>query len=270
MEGQSDNRSGDGTNQAPSTSSPAPLLRPPLPGSNPRNNGGPRTPRLGLAIPPSPSQKPGNNDGHVPDLPMQPSLPPISQISRPSTRPAPPQLRLATPLGSSKTPTDQALPSAHRTQPLQISTTVSGGSDGSERSRSDSFTMIDGKISNPTSASSSGFSAHRHAVGTPDPASAISSVYSETGASMEREGSHHVLPDLAKLSLERGRDLDVDDLTDDGWKAASEQKRIVELGSLGEGSGGAVTRCKLLNGKTEFALKASYDFDCKSGPICLY
>lgn len=72
---------------------------------------------------------------------------------------------------------------------------------------------------------------------------------------MEREGSNHVLPDLEKLSLEKGRDLDIEDLDDDGWRAASVQKKIVELGSLGEGAGGAVTRCKLVNGKTEFALK---------------
>jgi len=115
--------------------------------------------------------------------------------------------------------------------------------------------MVDGKNSNPTSASSSGYSAYRLPSSTPDPASAISSVYSEAGAPMEREGSNHILPDLEKLSLEKGRNLDVEDLDDDGWKAASEQKKITELGSLGEGAGGAVTRCKLVGGKTEFALK---------------
>ena len=74
---------------------------------------------------------------------------------------------------------------------------------------------------------------------------------------MERDGSHHILPDLAKLSLEKGRELDVEDLDLDGWRAASEQKKIEELGSLGEGAGGAVTRCRLVAGKTEFALKVS-------------
>ena len=73
---------------------------------------------------------------------------------------------------------------------------------------------------------------------------------------MEREGSNHILPDLEKLSLEKGRNIDVEDLDDDGWRAASEQKKIIEVGSLGEGAGGAVTRCKLVGGKTEFALKA--------------
>ena len=72
---------------------------------------------------------------------------------------------------------------------------------------------------------------------------------------MEREGSNHILPDLEKLSLEKGRALEPEDLDDDGWKAASEQKQIVEIGSLGEGAGGAVTRCRLKKGTTEFALK---------------
>ena len=72
---------------------------------------------------------------------------------------------------------------------------------------------------------------------------------------MEREGSNHILPDLEKWSLEKGRNFDVEDLDDDGWRAASEQKKIIEIGSLGEGAGGAVTRCRLVGGKTEFALK---------------
>ena len=72
---------------------------------------------------------------------------------------------------------------------------------------------------------------------------------------MERESSNHVLPDLGKLSLSLGRDLDVEDLDDDGWMAASNAKMIVELGTLGEGAGGAVTRCKLKGGNTVFALK---------------
>lgn len=65
------------------------------------------------------------------------------------------------------------------------------------------------------------------------------------------------LPDLEKLSLEKGRPLDVEDLDDSGWKAAKKEGRIVELGSLGEGAGGAVTRCVLKGGKTVFALKVS-------------
>lgn len=72
---------------------------------------------------------------------------------------------------------------------------------------------------------------------------------------MEREGSNHIIPDFDKLQLEKGGVLDIEDLDDDGWRAASEQKKIIELGSLGEGAGGAVTRCKLVGGKKEFALK---------------
>ncbi|KAL9127266.1 MAG: hypothetical protein Q9217_003825 [Psora testacea] len=288
MDGHSDSKPEEGLPQKPPTLSPAPLLRPPIPGSTGRNNGGPRTPRLGLAIPPSPNQKPVNNNSIVPDLPSLPSMPPVSQISRPSTRPAPPQLRLATPMGSSTTPQDTQLPPSNRppSQP-HVSNSASGGSEGSLHSRSESFTMVDGKNSNPTSASSSGFSASRHPTGTPDPASAISSVYSEVGAPADRDGSHHILLDLEKLSLEKGRDLDIDDLDDEGWRAASEQKKIVELGSLGEGAGGAVTRCKLVGGKTEFALKIittdpnpdvkkqivrelAFNKDCSSPSICKY
>ncbi len=73
---------------------------------------------------------------------------------------------------------------------------------------------------------------------------------------MAREDSMGgLLPDLEKLSLEKGRPLDVEDLDDEGWRAASEQNKIIEMGSLGEGAGGAVTRCMLQGGKTVFALK---------------
>jgi hypothetical protein len=96
--------------------------------------------------------------------------------------------------------------------------------------------------------------------GNSDPSSAIGSVYSDREGGTQLEGENGVnglLPDLDKLSLEKGRPLDVEDLDDEGWHAASEQKKIDELGSLGEGAGGAVTRCKLKDGKTVFALKVS-------------
>lgn len=94
---------------------------------------------------------------------------------------------------------------------------------------------------------------------TPDPTSAVGSVYSERSdgsVSMERDESMNGLLDsIDKLSLERGRTLDVEQLDDDGWRVASIEKRIIELGSLGEGAGGAVTKCMLKGGKTIFALK---------------
>lgn len=237
-------------------SSPVPLLRPPIPGAS-RNNSGSRTPRLGLqlAIPASPSEKPVSGNMSIPDLP---ALPPAQ---RPSSRPTPPQLRLATPMGSNTTPQEGQSLVNNRSPPQPLGgVSAAGPVEGSGHTRSDSFTMVD--ASGPTSASSSSFSAlsyQRSGLqhGTPDPASAISSIYSEDqgGLCMKREDSSHALPDLEKLSLEKGRPLDVDDLDDDGWKAASEQKKIIELGSLGEGAGGAVTRCKLQGGKIEFALK---------------
>jgi mitogen-activated protein kinase kinase len=72
---------------------------------------------------------------------------------------------------------------------------------------------------------------------------------------MEREGSLHGLENFDKLSLDKARTLDAEDLDDEGWRIASLEKRIVDLGGLGEGAGGAVTRCMLKGGKTIFALK---------------
>ncbi|KAI4142524.1 MAG: hypothetical protein LQ340_007317, partial [Diploschistes diacapsis] len=226
------------------SSSPAPLLRPPIPGQN-RSNSGIRTPRLGLSIPPSPSQKPLNGSGAVPDLPL---------LQRPSSRPAAPQLRLATPSGSKSTPSN-IIPSA-RPSALQLG--GASGDESSAHSRNGSFGMHDGRASGPSSASSASHSALSFANGTrqpgstPDPASAISSVYSHEG---DKDPNQHALPDLEKLSLEKGREVDVEDLDDEGWMAASKAGRIEELGTLGEGAGGAVTKCKLKGGKTVFALK---------------
>jgi mitogen-activated protein kinase kinase len=73
---------------------------------------------------------------------------------------------------------------------------------------------------------------------------------------MQRDGSMNGLEAFDKLTLEKGRTLDVEELDDDGWRVASMEKRILELSSLGEGAGGAVTKCILKGGKTVFALKA--------------
>ncbi len=75
---------------------------------------------------------------------------------------------------------------------------------------------------------------------------------------MEREGSLHGLENFDQLTLEKARSLDVQDLDDDGWRIASMEHRIIELGALGEGAGGAVTRCTLKGQKTVFALKVRY------------
>jgi mitogen-activated protein kinase kinase len=88
--------------------------------------------------------------------------------------------------------------------------------------------------------------------------SAVGSLYSnasEGGVGMEREGSLHGLENFDQLSLDKARTLDAEDLDDEGWRIASLEKRVVDLGGLGEGSGGAVTRCMLKGGKTIFALK---------------
>lgn len=242
-------------NPLPNMSSPAPLLRPPIPGS--RQNGGARTPRLGLAIPPSPNAKPVNAPATKGlTLQMPGSMP---------ARPALPRLQLATPMGSNATPYEQSGRGA-----VAPGQSASGGSESSAaHSRSGSFGPMDGKGSGPTSAGSqySAFSlASQYGLskpqGTPDPSSAVGSLYSERsegGVGMERDGSMNGLEAFDKLSLEKGRTLDVEDLDDDGWRIASMEKRIEELGSLGEGAGGAVTRCMLKGGKTVFALKVFFN-----------
>lgn len=223
----------------PIMSSP-PLLRPALGGGRP---GGARTPRLGLAIPPSPNAKP------------------VSGVAAAPSRPQLPTLHLATPKGSTVTPYEQP--------PRQAGQSASGGSESSAaHSRSGSFGPMDGRASNPTSAGSQ-FSALSFASqygigtrphGTPDPISAVGSIYSERsegGIGESNGGVQSLENSFDKLTLERARTADVDDLDDDGWKIASSENRIVELGGLGEGAGGAVTRCQLKGGKTVFALKVS-------------
>ena len=57
-------------------------------------------------------------------------------------------------------------------------------------------------------------------------------------------------------NYEKYKNLDVDDLDEDDWKEVAKAGAIEELGRLGEGAGGSVTRCKLKGGSTVFALKA--------------
>ncbi|KAL2752874.1 hypothetical protein ACRALDRAFT_2044590 [Sodiomyces alcalophilus JCM 7366] len=230
----------------PTMASPVPLLRPAIPGA--RSNGGARTPRLGLAIPPSPNAKPV-----VQPIQPVPSRPPL------------PTLHLATPKGSQTTPYEQPPRLVTGVQPGQ---SASGGSESSAaHSRSGSFGPLDGRTSNPTSAGSQysalsfasqyGIGAPRPQ-GTPDPASAVGSLYSERsdgGVGMERDNSLQGLEAFDKLTLERARTLDVEDLDDEGWRIASMENRVIQLGNLGEGAGGAVTKCKLKGGNTIFALK---------------
>lgn len=95
-----------------------------------------------------------------------------------------------------------------------------------------------------------------------DPISAISQGGSESAPSMERENSSQPLPDLEQMAAEKGAPLDVEDLDDAGWKAASAKGMIEEKGGLGEGAGGAVTKCILKGGKTIFALKVDFSTPC--------
>ncbi len=140
---------------------------------------------------------------------------------------------------------------------------ASGGSESSAaHSRSGSFGPLDGRASNPTSAGSQ-FSAlsfaSQYGIGAnrqSDPVSAVGSLYSNASeGGDDREGSIHGLESFDKLALEKARILDVEDLDDEGWRIVSFEKRIQELGNLGEGAGGAVTKCNLKGGNTVFALK---------------
>ncbi|PHH79114.1 hypothetical protein CDD80_5580 [Ophiocordyceps camponoti-rufipedis] len=239
----------------PHLSSPAPLLRPAIPGGR---NGGPRAPRLGLAIPSSPNAKPVGS---------QPPRPPL------------PTLHLATPMGSQITPHEQ-VPS--RSQGAQPGQSAGGGSESSAaRSRSGSFGPLDGRTSNPTSADSqySSFASKwgipvARPKGTPDPGSAVGSMHSERsggGVAMERDGSLHGLEALDQLSLDRARGADVEELDDEGWRIASMEKRIVELGNLGEGAGGAViTTDPDPDVKKQIVRELGFNKDCASQHICRY
>lgn len=216
-----------------------PLLRPAIPGARP----GGRAPRLGLAIPLSPNVQPGGTQG------------------APPPRPALPSLHLATPQGSTTVPQEQPHKPALS---LQLQSASGGSESSAAHSRSGSFGPLDGRASNPTSAGSQ-FSAmsfaSQYGIGstrqTGDPVSAVGSLYSNASESMDGEGGLHGLESFDQLTLEKARSADVEDLDDEGWRIVSMDKRIIELGTLGEGAGGAVTKCKLKGGNTMFALKVS-------------
>lgn len=263
----------------PQLPSAPPFLRPAIGGGRPAA----RTPRLGLSIPPAANGKPINN---APGPAPAPSRPPL------------PTLHLATPMGSQVAPLEQQ-PSS-RPVGAQPGQSAGGGSESSaDHSRSGSFGPLDGRASNPTSAGSQ-YSALSFASqygigvprphGTPDPVSAVGSMYSERsegGVQMERDGSMQGLEAFDKLTLEKARTLDVEDMDDESWRVASMEKRIEELGNLGEGAGGAVTRARLKGGKTVFALKIittnpdpdvkrqivrelGFNKECASDHICRY
>lgn len=169
---------------------------------------------------------------------------------------------------------------------------ASGGSESSAaHSLTGSFGPMDGKLSGPTSAASQFSSlsfASQYGV-QQDPASAVGSIYSQTsegGVGMEREGSMGGMPEDT-AAIERAMTADIQDLDDHGWRIANAKGRITILGELGEGAGGAVTKCILKGGNTMFALKIittnpdpdvkkqimrELDFNkgCASDHICAY
>ena len=152
-------------------------------------------------------------------------------------------------MGSNHTP-HEGRPNPRGLPPLQIGGLSAASSDASAHSRSGSFgEQVNGNSSMPFPGMPRGSS---------DPISAISQGGSEGAPSMERENSQQPLPDLEQMAAEKGRPLDLEDLDDLGLKAAGAGGMIEERGSLGEGAGGAVTKCSLKGSKTIFALKVCY------------
>lgn len=198
----------------PNMSAPAPLLRPPIPGARPGRRG---PPSLGLSIPPSPNQRPVANDANGNMAPPMPQ-----------GRPQPPKLSVVTPLGSTNNAPQENRQGPRGLPPLQIGTglSASGSSDASAHSRSGSFSEV------PMNNSASSY----QVLGFPglqkDPISAISQQGSEGAPSMERANSSQPLPDLDAMAVEKGRPLEVDDLDDAAWRAASARGMIEEKGSL--------------------------------------
>ncbi|KAK1809357.1 Protein kinase C signaling pathway involved MAPKK protein [Friedmanniomyces endolithicus] len=265
--------------------SPAPLLRPPIPGGG-RSATGSKLPRLGLAIPVSPGQRPVNSAAVPLMSETMSNLPPLSIPGKQQ----PPKLSVATPMGTRQAPQENQQ-SRRRGPPLIMPggglTPGGGSSDDSAHSRTKSFGAT-GSVSTASSYSMINFA---DVLRDPDSA-AYSSSSAHSGVGMERENSMQgssldLEEHLKKLTLEKGAPLDAEDLDDLGWKAAKREGTILELGSLGEGAGGAVTRCILKGGKTVFALKVittdpnpdvkkqivrelSFNKSCASAHICKY
>lgn len=222
------------------TSSPAPLVRPPIPGS--RATG--KAPRLGLAIPPSAQQKSLNSVAAPPE--------PLKIPDRPRA----PTLSLATPSGTSQIPQESTQTTKRRGPPLQMPSASGGSSDESANSRANSFSQSNGSQVNGSVSTASSLSALDFAKMLQNPNAEPGSATSANSTAMERDGSTQgLVADLQRLELEKGRPLDVEDLDDAGWKAAKKEGRIEELGNLGEGAGGSVNKCRLKGGNTVFALK---------------
>jgi mitogen-activated protein kinase kinase len=197
-------------------------------------------PRLGISIPSSPQVRPAGTP---------------NPTEAPPARPLPPRLNPVA--GSSSGP-----PAAQSRRPritiaLPVDSSASISSEVTDSSRNGSL-ADGGSVSSPAASSGSGHIVAR------DSASAVASSPSGGGGSPraapageEKQMSMDELLehlDAIKVSLD-GREPDVADLDDDGWRAVSKSGRIIDLGYLGEGAGGAVTRCILKGGNTVFALK---------------
>lgn len=131
----------------------APILPPPVPGSNRKQRGG-RLPKLGLSIPFSPYERHVNQGNSLPKELNKSDLPPLTVPPRTQ----PPKLSLATPMGNVRTP-QESNPQARRKLTLQmpgtrLSTDGGGSQDDDAHSRSNSFGHTTGfGAPNPTTSS---------------------------------------------------------------------------------------------------------------------
>lgn len=193
--------------------SPAPLVRPPIPGSRNNSSNSARAPRLGLSIPASPNIRPVASTGGL-------------NPNDVSERQAPPSLTLKTPQGRtiSSPAADHHKPTSRGLTPLQIGvgSSVSGSSENSEHSGSVSENV--GNI--PVSASSSVSAINLSTVGSSPGAtgSPATSYIEKEGIGMVPEKELDQL--FSKLRVENPN-LDAEDLDDTGWKSAAREVNIV-------------------------------------------
>ncbi|EWC44031.1 hypothetical protein DRE_01383 [Drechslerella stenobrocha 248] len=151
-----------------------------------------------------------------------------------------PRLQIATPEGSSGVPSSQPASSSRRPR-LPPLMPVPGSSSDMSGSKSGSSLTAGSYITHERSPGGSLYTSKEMGFtnGSPDGASA------NTSNSKEEKEAKRIAMDSK----------DVAELGDEEWALASEGGRIQELSSLGEGAGGAVTKCKLRGGQTFFALK---------------
>ena len=181
-------------------------------------------------------------------MPNSPSVKPLGDVAAQEavpalSRPTPPTLRLPSLGVNTSSPAMRPQRPNISLQPLIVSSNSNIQSD-SDHPYIDPYSSASSSVSQLQDSALTGST-----TGSPRP--------KDDEAEMKDLEEH-----LNKLTISlNGKEPDVEDLDDDGWRAVSKLGKIETLGGLGEGAGGAVTRCKLQSGSTVFALKVClYDF----------